>query len=211
MPSPDKTTGIFSDSSLKLLNRDRTEDKIYCDVLLNVQGVVFHAHRFLLGFSSGYFHRIFHGNLKEKNVCQIEITGPLGSRITPETMQLIIVYLYTEEIDLNNDIIYDVIMAADYLDMQQLVLVCNDYLIDSITAETWLNTFAIAHQFNLKPLISACMSHFQFVYNDLNLEDLNLFDFQQNAPDQHEKLEKYDVFKIIMSWIFQFKARLKVT
>ena len=49
---------------------------------------------------------------------QIEIAGPCNEEIKEKTMELILDYLYTNEINFNDENVYDILIASDYLQIE---------------------------------------------------------------------------------------------
>ena len=51
------------------------------------------------------------------------LTGPHGNELLPATMEVVLNFIYTETINLSPDIIFNIIMAADYLDVKHLKVI----------------------------------------------------------------------------------------
>ena len=113
---------------LKKLNKDRLCEKLFCDVALNVRGAKFLCHRFVLCQSSGYFRRMFRSRLEECGQCEVKILGPLDDELEPNTMQQILEFIYTGNVRIQDDNVYEILFAADYLDICKLKLLCFDYI-----------------------------------------------------------------------------------
>lgn len=193
--------GIFSGALLDRLNNDRLNKKAYCNVKINVGGEIFYGHRFLLGASSGYFERLFEGQFEERFLDEIIITGSHGNEICGRAMELIIEYTYTENIALNDENIYDVMTAVDFLDIWQLKPICEEFLISSISSETWMKTFQTADHFSLKSVTETCIARFPEFFADLDLTNFDLSSLEMIMNKQSEVMKSSSVFDVIVSWI----------
>ena len=49
---------------------------------------------------------------------EIIISGPCNEEIKAKTMELILDYLYTSEIDFSQENVYDILLASDYLQIE---------------------------------------------------------------------------------------------
>ena len=79
-------SGIYGGALLKKFNQDRLGKKAYCNVIINVCGVKYDGHKFLLGAVSGYFDNMFQSNFLERSSDEIVIRGPPGNEFTSEIM-----------------------------------------------------------------------------------------------------------------------------
>ena len=193
--------GIFSGALLEVLNKDRVGERFYCNVKLDVQGVIFYGHQFLLGSTSGYFERVFRSRFKENLTDVIVISGPLIYEITPQTMELVLVYIYTETIILEHENIVPIAMAADYLDVKQLMSVCISFLKDSITSHTWLDTLRIADQLSLESVKLTCFQLFPSLCGDIDFAPFSSAEFESTIELLHNEMTPDSVFKAVISWI----------
>ena len=141
--------GVYSGTLLKKFYEDRCGRKLYCDVTVEAGGITFYGHRFLLGTISGYFQRIFEGHFSETHANKILVLGPLGYEVSSSVMEVIFYFIYTETASLSIDNVYEVLMTAEYLDINQLKTCCIEYLISQINAGTWMDTYSIAKTLNI--------------------------------------------------------------
>ena len=121
---------VYNGHLLDFLNKDRNGEKLFCDVIINVGREKFYGHRFLLDIASGYFRRMFRSFLIERYTNEVTIFGPHDDELTADTMERIFQYIYTREIDITKNNVYDILFAADYLDIKKLKYICLDFLLD---------------------------------------------------------------------------------
>lgn len=69
-------------------------------------------------------------------------------QITVETFEMILDYLYTSEIELDEDNIQNILQAADLLLLGELKQACCEYLLKCITAHNCLGILDFASRFN---------------------------------------------------------------
>lgn len=69
-------------------------------------------------------------------------------QITAETFEIILDYLYTSEIVVDEDNIQNILQAADLLLLVELKQACCEYLLKCITAQNCLGIMDFASRFN---------------------------------------------------------------
>jgi len=132
---------------LKYASENRDEG-FFNVVTINVDGVSISASRMVLAFHSHYFEKMFKTNMKEKYESLIEIQGVKGSAV-----KAIIDYFYTESIDINSEVVMNLLVAADYLQADDVKEFCSDYLESIVCPEnsiTILNAAKLFHITSLK-------------------------------------------------------------
>ena len=199
--------GVYSGALLKKFNDDRCGKKLYCDVTIEADGITFYGHRFLLGTFSGYFTRIFEGNFSESASKSILVLGPLGSKVSSSVMDVIFSYIYTESVSFTIVNVYDVLLAAEYLDIRQLTSCCVDHLIANVNAETWMETYDIAKSLNLQTLHSACIDDFLHLCSldtdhlGIDLTELSLCELQAIIQYDYCCSQSTHIYRAILAWI----------
>ena len=161
------------DNTLRLkLNADRCIERLYCNVIVIVDGSHFHCHRFILAIASRYFDTMFRTQFIEKSCKEVAVYGPFGSALTAQTMKLVLKYIYTEKLYLCQENIFDILCASDYLEMDQLKEKCVDYLCINLTGTTWANCFNLAQKLCLARLHTACTNQFYDIFNDIDFVEM---------------------------------------
>ncbi|CAF4249308.1 unnamed protein product [Rotaria socialis] len=136
----------FFDSNQNVLSKEVLEkmwkSSQFCDLLLIVQGSEYLAHRLVLAMSSQKFKKIFH---KHKNdfVTRVHL-----HHSTHKSLQLILNYLYTNDIVLTIYSIDDILTCAKELDIRKLADLCITYL-SRINKRTIFQILDIACKHNL--------------------------------------------------------------
>ena len=92
----------------------------FIDVRLKVGEDEFAAHRIVLAANSDYFHAMFTRGMKESNQEVIELKD---ENISVAAMKIVIDSMYSGKINVNDENVFEVLTAADHLQLQVL---CNN-------------------------------------------------------------------------------------
>ncbi|XP_055005254.1 kelch-like protein 10 [Boleophthalmus pectinirostris] len=172
---------------------------MFCDAVLLVQHQTFLVHKLILIDSSQFFRAMFerwdHHNDKDFRV----------GGISPETMSLVLEWIYTKSIVLRAETVQDLLLAADMLLLDQLVLLCFQFMEENMSPENCIGiwkfsdvvlsskTRDLARRFILRKFeeVMDCEE-----YQDLTGEELSGF---IERDELHVKDETV-VFKAIVHW-----------
>uniref|UniRef100_UPI003AAB0CFE zinc finger and BTB domain-containing protein 8B n=1 Tax=Centroberyx gerrardi TaxID=166262 RepID=UPI003AAB0CFE len=110
------------------LNEQRKRD-FFCDCSILVEGRVFKAHRNVLFAGSGYFRALLVHYLQDSG--QRYSTASLDI-VTADAFSIILDFLYSGRLALNSSNVIEVMSAASYLQMTDLVNFCKGYIRSSL-------------------------------------------------------------------------------
>uniref|UniRef100_A0A147ASP7 Zinc finger and BTB domain containing 8B n=1 Tax=Fundulus heteroclitus TaxID=8078 RepID=A0A147ASP7_FUNHE len=110
------------------LNEQRKRD-FFCDCSILVEGRVFKAHRNVLFAGSGYFRALLVHYLQDNG--QRYSTASLDI-VTADAFSVILDFLYSGRLALNSNNVIEVMSAASYLQMTDLVNFCKEYIHSSL-------------------------------------------------------------------------------
>ncbi|XP_030003518.1 zinc finger and BTB domain-containing protein 8B [Sphaeramia orbicularis] len=110
------------------LNEQRKRD-FFCDCSIHVEGRVFKAHRNVLFAGSGYFRALLVHYLQDSG--QRHSTASLDI-VTADAFSIILDFLYSGRLALNRSNVIEVMSAASYLQMTDLVNFCKGYIRSSL-------------------------------------------------------------------------------
>lgn len=110
------------------LNEQRKRD-FFCDCSILVEGRVFKAHRNVLFAGSGYFRALLVHYLQDNG--QRYSTASLDI-VTADAFSIILDFLYSGRLALNRSNVIEVMSAASYLQMTDLVNFCKGYIRSSL-------------------------------------------------------------------------------
>ncbi|KAM4871509.1 zinc finger and BTB domain-containing protein 8B [Thomomys bottae] len=109
------------------LNEQRKKD-FFCDCSIIVEGRIFKAHRSILFANSGYFRALF--------IHYIQDSGPHSTAsldiVTSDAFAVILDFLYSGKLDLCGENVIEVMSAASYLQMNDVVNFCKAYIRSSL-------------------------------------------------------------------------------
>ena len=196
--------------------RDQGE---FIDVRLKVGEEIFSAHRIVLAASSDYFHAMFAHGMKESNQEVIELKD---ENISAAALKIVLDSIYSGDLQVNDENIFEVLVAADHLQVTSVVQHCCDYLqtqlIDQLRFDvhTYCRVLAIADRHGLKDLQEATQTKMAYIYKEIceSEEFLSHVD-----ADQYTRLLSRDdlsapsetfVFKSVMLWI-KYKKEERMT
>ncbi|EOB00698.1 Zinc finger and BTB domain-containing protein 8, partial [Anas platyrhynchos] len=112
---------------LEQLNEQRKQD-LFCDCSILVEGKVFKAHRNVLFASSGYFKMLLSQSSKDTS----QPTIATFEVFSPETFMVILDFVYSGILPLTGQNVIEVMSAASYLQMTDILNVCKTYIKSSL-------------------------------------------------------------------------------
>ncbi|XP_057684569.1 zinc finger and BTB domain-containing protein 8B [Corythoichthys intestinalis] len=110
------------------LNEQRKRG-FFCDCSILVEGRVFKAHRNVLFAGSGYFRALLVHYLQDSG--QRQSTASLDI-VTADAFSIILDFLYSGRLALSSSSVIEVMSAASYLQMTDLVNLCKKYISSSL-------------------------------------------------------------------------------
>lgn len=113
---------------LSELNEQRKRD-FFCDCSILVEGRVFKAHRNVLFAGSGYFRALLVNYIQDSG--HRHSTASLDI-VTADAFSIILDFMYSGRVDLNRNNVIEVMSAASYLQMTDLVNFCKEYISSSL-------------------------------------------------------------------------------
>ena len=188
------------------LFRDQGE---FIDVHLKVGDELFPAHRIVLAANSDYFNAMFAHGMKESNQEVIELKD---EDITAETLKIVLDSIYSGDLHVNNENVFEVLLAADPLQVTSVVKQCCDYLQTEFLqlrfdVLSYCRICTIADRHGLIDLQEAAQCKMASMYMDVCESEEFLSDV--NADQLSSLLSRDDlsapsenfVFKSVMQWI----------
>ena len=101
------------------------DDGQFIDVRLKVREDIFPAHRIVLAANSDYFHAMFTDGMKESNQEVIELKN---EGISPDALKTVMDSIYTGDLHVNEENVFEVLAAADHLQVTSVVQQCCDFM-----------------------------------------------------------------------------------
>ena len=181
----------------------------FIDVHLKVGEELFSAHRIVLAASSDYFHAMFAHGMKESNQEVIELKD---ESISAAALKIVLDSVYSGDLQVNDENIFEVLVAADHLQVTSVVQQCCDYLRTQFVqlrfdVQTFCQLCTIANRHGLTDLQEATQSKMASMYKDvceteefLSNVDADQFSHLLSRDDLSAPSETF-VFKSVIKWI----------
>ncbi|XP_020172785.2 BTB/POZ and MATH domain-containing protein 2-like [Aegilops tauschii subsp. strangulata] len=130
------------------------------DVIFEVQGEAFPAHKLVLAMRSPVFKAELYGAMREKDMSRITIND-----MQPAVFEALLHFIYTDSLpamddigrDDYKDIVSHLLVAADRYAMERLKLICESILYKNIDVKTVVSMLAFADWHHCSRLNDACI------------------------------------------------------
>ena len=185
------------------------EEGIFTDVQLKVGRTLFPAHRMILSAYSDYFFAMFTNGMKETDQEVIELRD---ESMSSETFKQLIDYIYSGYLRINRENVFQVLAAADHLQVTSVLQECSDFLKrellqDELDVRWYSYLYEIAEKYGLRELREAAESKMALNYQDIceSKEFLTHMStekfFSLLSRDDLSAPSETFVFKSVMQWI----------
>lgn len=172
-----------------------------CDVVLCVDGHKFASHKIVLAGTSPYLKAMFTNGMLETDQDVVEIRG-----IDAKTMENLLDFMYTSTIEITVNNVQSILQGASLLGLQQLRMLCAQFLQLQLTASNCLGIQFFADVYMCVELESAAR---QFIYQNfqevihteefLQLSEERLIDLLRS--DKLQVMSETQVFEAAYSWL----------
>ncbi|XP_068691065.1 actin-binding protein IPP-like [Montipora foliosa] len=181
----------------------------FVDVRLKVGDDEFPVHRIVLAANSDYFHAMFAHGMKESNQEVIELKD---ENISAAALKIVVDSIYGGEININDENVLQVLLAANHLQVTSVVQQCCEYLQTEFVYQKFdLRTYCLicmfADRLGLEDLKENIQREMASIYKDIceNEEFLSHINADQllsllSRDDLNAPTENF-VFKSVMQWI----------
>uniref|UniRef100_A0A8B9TSH2 Actin-binding protein IPP n=1 Tax=Anas platyrhynchos TaxID=8839 RepID=A0A8B9TSH2_ANAPL len=200
------SSGSFCDRHARLLlaqiNRLRAGQS-FCDVRLEVGPEAFAVHRLVLAASSPYFAALLAGGMKESGRDVVRIAG-----VEADIFGTLLDFIYTGVVSIGEHNVQELIVAADMLQLSEVVELCCEFLKGQVDPLNCIGLFQFAEQIACHDLLEFTESyiHAHFLEVQGGEEFLALTKEQLVKILRSEDLsieDEYQVFVAAMQWILK--------
>ena len=144
---------------------------IYCDLTFSIGCAKFPCHRIIVASSSPYFQALLTHQFKENHLDTIEL-----SDVDSSTFSLLLHYIYSGKIELDDHNVHDLLIASDMFQMDEIFQFCCHYLSIRLNEENVIETWKIADELECLSLKSNAedyiLTHFQGLIKHERIQDL---------------------------------------
>ncbi|KAM3823380.1 kelch repeat and BTB domain-containing protein 2 isoform 3-T8 [Vipera latastei] len=140
---------INTDYAVALLEQLKSfyEQQLLTDIVLIVEGTEFPCHKMVLATCSSYFRAMFMSGLSESKQTHIHLRN-----VDAATFQIIITYAYTGNLAINDTTVEQLYETACFLQVDDVLQQCREYLIKKINAENCVRLLSFADLFSCEEL-----------------------------------------------------------
>ena len=181
----------------------------FIDVRLKVCEDIFPAHRIVLAANSDYFHAMFTAEMKESNQEVIELKD---ESISSAAVKIVMDSIYTGDLNVNDENVFEVLAAADHLQVTTVVQECCDFLKkEFIQLRLDVNNYCllstVADRHGLRDLQDAAEKKMASMFKDISEGEEFLTHigadqlFSLLSRDDLNAPSETFVFKSVMQWI----------
>ncbi|XP_059199097.1 kelch-like protein 41a [Centropristis striata] len=194
---------LLQDGLKELLN----ENKLI-DCILKVGDRSIPCHRLILAACSPYFRELYFST-EGKETAQMEV---VLENLDPNIMDQIVNYMYSAEIDINDNNVQDILAAANRFQIPSVFTVCVNYLQKQLSKKNCLAIYRLALMLNSTRLAMAARDHIADHFETVTKDE----DFLELAPPElfaiigadALNVEKEEVvFETLMRWIRKDKEK----
>ncbi|CAM0942702.1 unnamed protein product [Alopecurus aequalis] len=140
--------------------RTLLQEKEGTDVIFEVQGEAFPAHKTVLAMRSPVFKAELYGTMREKDMSRIIIVD-----MQPAVFEALLHFIYTDSLPVMDDLGHDdyeeairhLLVAEDRYAMERLKMICESILYNNIDVKTVMTTLVLAYQHHCGTLSDVCV------------------------------------------------------
>ena len=180
----------------------------FCDVIVEVKGKEFKAHKVVLAAVSPFFLTLLESNMRESNehLIKIELEDATAS-----IMEDVLKYVYTGNVSVTEESAHNLIATADYLFLPGLKSLGCDFLKGILSTENYVFYYYFAERYQCMNLKEECRefikSNFSAVMETDDFLNLDAKQVLEWVPrDDIIVSAEEDVFRGIVEWVHQSKS-----
>ncbi|XP_072041306.1 kelch-like protein 28 [Amphiura filiformis] len=170
---------------------DLREENQLCDIIINVGGRAFNAHKAVLAASSSYYKAMFTSGFKESTEKEINIEG------NPGIFKVLIHYAYTGVLKMSPRTAFDVLDMACYMQFTHVYKTCATFIEGCLKAKCKNNQIPAGDAFRIYLLAK----------NHDHLEELATaaVKFMEDNVQQLKRSEVFlqNVLELVINWLKQ--------
>uniref|UniRef100_A0A3B3CD05 Si:ch211-63p21.8 n=1 Tax=Oryzias melastigma TaxID=30732 RepID=A0A3B3CD05_ORYME len=176
------------------------EDRVGCDVVLDVGGTFLH-HRVILAASSDFFRAMFTCGMKESH--QNSISFPC---LPAPELEALVGFSYSRNLTISWDSVFEVTIVALQLQFRQAVLLCLNFMEEQMNPASCLDVASFAEAYGLSELLDEAkdfvLRNFREVSTSAKFRDLPVEKLLELLHcDGLCVSSELAVFRAVISWI----------
>ncbi|KAI6217849.1 Kelch-like protein 18 isoform X3 [Aphelenchoides fujianensis] len=188
----------------------------FCDLVIQCEGGEAHAHRVVVAAGIPFFRALLASKMRDANGQAVRLKG-----VSIESLREILNFVYTGRLQVNEENIWELAIAADYLLVKPVLEVCQKFLVEHISVENCFATKQLAYILNAADALDSAVDefvlrNFEHVHSDEQLGVYEFEDFVGLITSERLRVRReFEVFEAIVAWIsfdraerFRFLSKL---
>lgn len=178
--------------------RQLWEQGLLLDYTILVDNREFPAHKLALAAMSDYFKVMLTGSMKESQESFVKLKG-----VSAEAVENLLEYIYTWELDLNQENCTEVLAGAVHLQIHTAIVACAQFLVDNLNVENCLDILDICRMYHLNDVEEKVKNYIkknaQSIIRVGRFDCVHFTDMGLLLDDWHGS--EWDLFLCIKQWI----------
>ncbi|KAF5892146.1 kelch-like protein 40a [Clarias magur] len=177
------------------------ENDKFVDCVLKIKDQDFPCHKLVLAASSPYFKAMFLSDMKESKKREVVLKD-----VEPDIMGMILKYIYTCDINLTEQNVQDIFMAANIYQIPSIFSVCVSFLEHKLVLSNCLAIFRLGLLLECPRLASKARDYicerFELIIRDQDFNQLGPGELAAIITCDSLNVEKEEkVFESLMKWV----------
>ncbi|CAI9621182.1 unnamed protein product, partial [Staurois parvus] len=182
------------------INRMRVSSELI-DIVLVAEGHRYPCHRVVLASFSPYFRAMFTCGLMECNQTEVTLHD-----VTAGSVSIILEYMYTSQLYINNLTVQGVATAAYFMQMDDIFRMCQNYMMDHMDASNCIGIYYFAKQISADDLEVRSKKYLYQHFAEVGLHDEILdVDFDQLmtmiVSDDLNVSREESILDLVLRWV----------
>ncbi|XP_076817188.1 ectoderm-neural cortex protein 1-like [Clavelina lepadiformis] len=189
---------IRSKTLQRKLQDDQKCRNIYCDFTIRYEDQEFHVHKCVLGVFSDFFKTMFVSRMKEKYENEVKLP-----EVSAKTMRIVIEFLYDDDVKVNRENVYNLLSAADFLQISVLKKACRDYLENNFSDKTAIKDWVMLRRYQAQSqsVETKIVENGASIFKQKAVLELDENDFEILLSLTKMHIAPSVRYKYIMNWI----------
>jgi N-acetylneuraminic acid mutarotase len=195
-------------SSVEVLSvlRDFRRTKKFCDITLKCGERNFYAHCCILAAVSPFYLAMFRSGMSEVN-CEFKTVDLAFLSVSPSAVSVALDYIYGEVIEINVENVFELLVIADYMFLNELKNDVSNYLCECLSVEKpdlCFETRRVAELYGCKGLYEATNSFINAMFYRLShtsaFLELSVTELESFLESDDLSTNEHERFEGILKW-----------
>ncbi|XP_788155.3 ankyrin repeat and BTB/POZ domain-containing protein 1 isoform X2 [Strongylocentrotus purpuratus] len=181
----------------------------YTDVCFEVEQDKFFCHKMFFTERSDYFKGLFADHFNEVSLDQNSIPIISLHEVTSDVFMQVIYYLYTDSVNLTEDLCYEILVVADLYLLPGLKRLCANKIASQLTEESVFQVLRVSRMFSLVKLEDQCVEFISRIVERIT-DNEEFIELVKEDAASVENREEVDSITIIDDLRYHIANNLKM-